>query len=213
MQLPGTASAVERTLYEKVFRNILASLDFLTDSKEEPDGRPSGIPESWQRYENKESGFMMWYPREWAVASEFDEGGIRSVIFQPQAEAENTVSFEQGSEVSFVVHAGPQNDPKTLNELDVNFASLFRNQAVEGTLSEERFTFPNVGSGLSLEATQKIGGKDVLSQLVLLVGAAGDENVRGRAYIFSAIFPKPQENTAAIEFARLMVKSFRLLEQ
>ena len=112
-----------------------------------------------------------------------------------------------------MVHAGPSNDPKTLNELDVNFASLFRNQALEGTLSEERFSFPDVGSGISLEATQKIGGKDVLSQLVLLVGAEGDENVRGRAYIFSAIFPKPQENTAAIEFARLMVKSFRLLEQ
>jgi len=213
LQLPGTASAVDRTLYERVFQDIFATLDFLTGSKEKSDGRPSEIPERWHKYESKEGGFAMWYPGEWVVASEFEEEGIRSVIFQPQTETENAVAFEQGSEVSFVVHAGPSNDPKTLNELDVNFASLFRNQALEGTLSEERFSFPDVGSGISLEATQKIGGKDVLSQLVLLVGAEGDENVRGRAYVFSAIFPRPQENTAAIEFARLMMKSFRLLEQ
>ena len=216
LQLPGTASAVERTLYEKTFRNILSSLDFLVSSEPEPDGRPVGIPESWIKYDDATASFSLWYPWQWIVADTFKEEGILSVVFQPKAETENAVAFEQGSEVAFVVHAGPSNDPKTLDELDVNFAALFRSQATEGTLSEERFSFPNVGNGISLEATQKIGGKDVLSQLVLLVASdtdVQDENAKGRAYVFSAIFPDPQENAAVMEFVRLMTKSFRLPEE
>ena len=209
LQLPGTASAVDRALYEKVLRDIFASLDFLTGLGEAPDGRPSGIPESWHKYENEEGGFMMWYPREWTVASEFEEEGIQSAIFQPTEETKNAIPVDGGKELAFAVHAGPKDDFKTIAELDENFASLFRSSAIAGTLHEERFSFPGIGTGLSLEAMHATG----LSQLVLLVASETDSqdiHARGRAYVLSALFPNRQENDPAVELARFMTKSLRL---
>lgn len=220
LQLPGIASAVERTLYEKVFRVIVASLDFITERGRQSGENLSfreGIPESWKEFISESGGFSLWRPADWTVGgsdlprgSDLDISTLSVVFTSPDGTA------------TYSVRALPQDRTLSLDELDAEYAQEFRASAVgeeppqasafgladgtaRGLSYEARLPKDGLVDKLLLEQTTK------LAYLVVLVKGGGDDP-HGRGYVIEASFSGgTQSERARSADARRITRSLRLL--
>lgn len=236
LQLPGTASAVERALYEKTFRALVASLDFLTTGTKPENGiaspelsakagRPQGIPESWIEYRNEEVGFSLWYASDWAVERSDLPG--RSDL---ETSGTGVVFTSRDRAVTYSVLAFPKDQSVSLDDLNaLPVVQTFRESAIgDETPQASSFGLADGSRGLSYEARlPKDGPVDrllfeqttKLAYLVLLVSAGdcppeGDCSPSGRGYVIEASFTGgTQEERIDSAHARRMTRTLRLFAE
>lgn len=219
LQLPASASARDRRIYEELFFVMLDTIVVPSRVEEGIGGRPAAIPDTWREVTNAWGAFSFWYPPGWRIDAE---------------QGTTTAQTVHDSGVSLRVRALPADAEVSMDELRDAHVTPFLSRTLSGSLREDRFGFPGVGTGFSLEGLlpprdaatygafepSEHGTTPVTTYLLALIATDVDEkgeavhpHPRGRAYVISATLPDGPHHDTYVDQVRRMMRSFRLIAE
>lgn len=226
LQLSAHATPAERTLFKRVFSEMIERLEFLKDPADSEGERPDDVPFVWRKTGSATGGFSFWHPPYWVAIEDIEETLMQfPFVMRPENAAPAAVQPRQEPEAAlYLIQALSKDQPVTLEALEAQYAAPFRETALEGSVSAERVGLPGVGVANSLEGVIEItneAGKEE-QRLVYLTVIAGTDFELGqpidskavipaRGYLMYAVFdPAVKQRQRYIEDVLDMTRSFRI---
>lgn len=205
LQLPESASAIERRLYRDVYLAMVETLEFLAEPSD--DAIAAGVPSGWSPFALADSGFSVFVPGDWEFLESRSNLGLVETVF---ATRDSEVNNSYTTYTFGVLPAGQSTSVKFLTEA---YVQPFRDTAFAGSLSEETLVMPGIGEAVSLEARQEMKNIPDLDELttLLVIVAAPDTPQAGRGYVLEARLPDGKAQEMRLRQIQQMTRSFSFI--